>query len=348
MKKNIQTMIKAAMLMLLPMVFVACQSEQEVGTPLYPETGDNASQIAFVDNHAYGPKNHRQTAYAQAGASTMLDIPADTLKFYVQLTMPAEEDLAFKLKVDNTKLGKDLGDSYVVVDEEALQFETASVTVKQGQMKSEKPFKVVLNGKSKQLLELDEAKKGLVAFTFESLDGIKISDKYNSYVWELNKEILWINPKGSVDKLQAIEVQQYTVNCGNYGTPGPQLSDGDITNFARYSIEEENTSLYIKIEFKEETEFSALQLTPAGLIMGQDLGNFFIKEVEIQGSLDGKIYSKLGVAVNSKAPTDKQEPWNIVFYSAQKVKFIRMKTMSTFLSSDKGDPVFLSELKVLK
>lgn len=347
MKKNIQTMIKAATLMLLPMAFVACQSEQEVGTPLYPETGDNASQIAFVDNHAYGLKNHRLTAYAQAGSSAMLDIPTDTLKFYVQLTVPAEKDLAFKLKVDNAKLGKDLGDSYVVVDEEALKFETASVTVKQGQMKSEMPFRIVLNDKSKQLLELGEAKKGLVAFTFESLDGIKISDKYNSYVWELNKEILWVNPKGSVDKLQTIDVQKYTVNCGYYGAPGSALSDGDITNFAKYMITE-NAYSYIKIDFKEETEFSALQLTPTGFIGGENLGNYFIKEVEIQGSSDGNTYSKLGVAVNSKAPTDKQEPWNIVFYSAQKVKSIRMKTVSTFQSSEIGSAVFLSELKVLK
>ena len=214
-------------------------------------------------------------------------------------------------------------------------------------MKSQQPFQVVLNDKSKQLLDLEEEKAGIIGLTFESVDGVKISDKYNSYAWELNKEILWVNPNGSIDKLQVIGVDKYTVNSGPYGSPGTVLSDGDIENYAKYLISNNEPSL-IRLDFNEETEISAIQLIPCGVIWGQNLGNYFTKEIEIHGSTDGVNYSKLSLATNPTTPTEKQDPWNIVFYSAQKVKHIRIRTISTFQSSELNTPIFLAEIKVLK
>lgn len=347
MKKRIQSTIKvAAILFMLPLAF-SCQSEQEVGTTLYPTTGDDYSQIAFVDNHAYGFKNLKWTTYARAGAQEVLEIPADTLKFNVQLTIPAEKDLTFKLKIDNSKINQDYADSYALMDEEALKMETATVTVKQGQMKSEQPFKVALNEKSKALLNMDESKIGIVVFTFESVDGVKISEKYNTYSWELYKEVHWVNPNGSIDNLQVIDVQTYKVNCGSYGNPGTQLSDGDTGNYARYLITT-NSNNWLRVDFDEETEFSAIQLTPCGFFFGENLGMNFTKEIEILGSSDGQTYSRLGFATNPIVPTSAQEPWNIVFYSAQKVKHIKVRTISTFQSSQENSAVFLSEMKILK
>lgn len=347
MKKRIQSTIKvAAVLFMLPLAF-SCQSEQEVGTMLYPTTGDDYSQIAFVDNHAYGFKNMKWTTYARAGSQDVLDIPADTLRFNVQLTTPAEKDLTFKLKIDNSKINQDYADYYAVMDEEALKMENETVVIKQGQMKSEQPFKVALNEKSKALLDMDEDKIGIVVFSFESADGVKISEKYNTYSWELYKEVHWVNPKGSIANLQAIDVQTYSVNSGFYGNSGTQLSDNDITNYARYLITT-NEQNFLRVDFNAETEFSAIQLTPCGTMYGQNLGLNFTKEIEILGSSDGQTYSRLGFATNPTEPTNAQEPWNIVFYSAQKVKHIKIRTISTFQGSEVNSPVFLSEMKILK
>lgn len=348
MKTKIQSKIKAvSTLFVLPLTLFSCQSEQEVGTPLYPTSGDEYTQVAFVDNHAYGFKNLKWTTYARAGASEMLDIPADTLKFDVKLTMTAEKDLTFKLKIDNSKVNQDYIDSYAIMDEEAVKIENGTVTVKKGQMKSEQPFKVVLNEKSKSLLNMDESKTGVIVFTFESADGVKISEKYNAYSWELYKEVRWVNPNGSIEQMTPLDVNSYKVFDGYYGSVTTKLSDNDKETVERYYITS-NERIFIKIDFNEETEFSAIQLTPGGSFFGDNLAKYFMKEVEILGSADGNTYTKLGTATCPAMPTEAQEPWNIVFYSTQKVKHLRIRTISTFESKESNQPVFLTELKFLK
>lgn len=349
MMKNIfQSIIKAALLLfVLPIALSSCQSEQEIGTPLYPVDAEDYTAIAYIDNHGYNRKNFKSTTYSQAGTQTKLVIPDDTLRFKVLLTVPAEKDLTFRLKIDNSKVAQNYKDAYKGLTAEALKIEKEAVVIRQGQMQSEEPFSVVLNAQSKELLGLDENTKGMLALTMESADGIKISEKYNSYCWEVDKEVLWIDPNGTVDNLTKIDVNTYDVITGIYGDVGSELSDDDVNTFARYMISERQSD-FITINLKEPVGLSAIQLTPSKFFFGERLFLFFTKEIEVLGSLDGENYTRLGYATNPKTPTGPQDIWNVVFFSSQKVKHVKIRTISTFMSDQEGQTIFLSELRLFK
>lgn len=349
MKKHIfQTAIKAIpMMFVTSMVLTACQSEQEIGTPLYPVQTDDNAATAYIDNRIYNPKNFMSTTFSQAGTSPQLVIPNDTLKFKVQLTAPAEKDFTFKLRIDNSKIQKEQAQDHAMLDADAVKMQTETVVIKQGKMQSEEPFAVVLNEASKALMELKDAEKGVLALTIESADGVKISEKYNTYCWEVNKKVDWVDPNGSVEKLQMVDVNSYEVNSGSYRTVGTELSDNNVDTYAQYYISSRSIE-FITVTLKEPIELSAIQLTPGDSFWGESLGAFFCKEIDVLGSLDGKEYVHLGSATNSKQPTSPKDIWNIVFYSARKVQYVQVRTRSTFRSNQENEYVFLSELRLFK
>ena len=343
---NIQNTLKAlSAALLLPLALAACQSEPEVGSTLYPSEDNDNKTVAYIDNNLYNPKNAMKTLYAQAGTSTNLEIPGDTMRVHVRLTAVADKDLTFNLKVDNARLTQSETENAQVVGDEAYKLECTTVTVKQGKLQSDEPFVVVLNDKSKALLNLKEGTHGLTAFSFDSADGVKTSEKYNTFKWELNKEVRWVNPSGKVDDLKQIDVKDYDVQTP-YG-PSNDLSDNDKITFGRSLIGTDKQD-WLRVNLHAEAPIAAIQLTPAGMVWGERLFNFFMKEVEILGSNDGENYFRLGFATCPFRPTAAQEPWNIVFYSAQTVKFLGIRTISTFSSAQENNPVFVSEMKLYK
>ena len=347
MKKNniISTLKAASAMLLLPLALTACQDEPEVGSKLYPVAEEAYLPVAYIDNHAYNPKNYKATVYAQAGTSPSLEIPNDTLTFKVMLTAAAPNDLTFTLKVDNS-LAEGSTESYRLLGEADFAITSTIVTVKQGAMESAEPFRVALNPASKALMDLAESEKGLAVFTIASADDIKISSKYNAYRWELSKEVHWVNVNGTVDNLTKLPVADYDV-LTNYGRPGKELSDGDLTTTASFRIGPSQGS-FLRMTLHQPTPISAIQLTPAGEMWGFDLTGMFMKEIEILGSMDGTSYTRLGFATNTERPTTAQKPWNIVFYSAQTVKYIAIRTLSTFDSIREDDSVYLSEVNLFK
>ena len=344
---NIQNFLKSmSAALLLPLALTACQSEPEVGSTLYPSEGDEYKAVAYIDNHLYNPKNSMKTVYAQAGTSPNLELPGDTLRLHVKLTAAADKDLTFNLRIDNTKLSQTETENVQVVGDDAYKLERKTVTVKQGRLQSDEAFEVVLNDKSKTLLEMKDGGKGLTAFTFDGSDGIKLSEKYNTFRWELGKEVHWVNPNGTVDNLKMLDVHSYDV-LTNYSMPGMELSDDNKDNYARFLIGTHKTS-WLRVNLHEETPIAAIQLTPAGMFWGDRLYVLFMKEVEVLGSNDGETYFRLGYATCPFVPTAAQEPWNIVFYSAQPVKYLGIRTISTFSSSQENNPVFVSEMRLFR
>ena len=343
---NIQNTLKAlSAALLLPLALTACQSEPEVGSTLYPSEDNDNKTVAYIDNNLYNPKNAMKTLYAQAGTSTNLEIPGDTMRVHVRLTAVADKGLTFNLKVDNARLTQSETENAQVVGDEAYKLECTTVTVKQGKLQSDEPFVVVLNDKSKALLNLKEGTHGLTAFSFDSADGVKTSEKYNTFKWELDKEVRWVKPNGKVDGLTQIDVKSYEVSTG-MGIIS-DLSDGKTDNYGRWLVGAHKTS-WLHVKFQQETPVIGLQLTPAGMLWGERLYNFFVKEVEILGSNDGENYFRLGFATCPFRPTFAQQPWDIVFYSAQSVKYLGIHTISTFSSAQENSGVFASEMKLYK
>ena len=55
--KSIKKNIITSMVLLLPLWFVACESEREVGSTLFPEENSGDIVKAFIDNRCFYPKN---------------------------------------------------------------------------------------------------------------------------------------------------------------------------------------------------------------------------------------------------------------------------------------------------
>src|SRR3712207_4389835 len=315
MKKNIlKSVFMAAPTLLL---LAACQSEPEVGTTLYPTNADSYEPVAYIDNHAYLPKNMQSNMFIQKGNSPELDTEGCELKFKVHLTAVSDKDLTFNVKLDNSKIPATYAESHEVANADAFKIENGTVTVKAGKMESEEAFDIVLDEASKTLQDLAEDKKLMAAFTLESPTDVKLSDKYNTYCWEVNKEIFWINPKGTSEGLQQIDVNTYDVNCGGYGNIGTVLSNGKEDDHFEYYVSEHPAG-FMKIDLRQPTDVRAIQFTPTSLISGRDvLSKFFMKEIIIYGStVDKDIYRvtaddvvRLGVATCPKMPESPNDKW---------------------------------------
>ena len=65
--KSIKKNIITSMVLLLPLWFVACESEREVGSTLFPEGNSGDIVKAFIDNRCFYPKNYMESTVVQAG-----------------------------------------------------------------------------------------------------------------------------------------------------------------------------------------------------------------------------------------------------------------------------------------
>lgn len=334
------------------LLLAACQSEQEVGATLYPSVGEDFSPVAYIDNRAYVPKNFKSTTYAQKGSSNELEIPADTLCFKVQLTTVSDKDLTFSLKIDNGRIPAANAEDHKALSAAAFKLENTTVTVKKGELESTEVFKVALDDASQELLTLAESEPGIAAFTIISSDEVKISDKYNSYLWELAKEVRWVDVNGTIDGLTQLNTSDYDVNAGSYGGIGLELSDGSDDTYTRYFVSDESNQ-FMKIDLRSTTAFSAIQFTPCGFLWGSNLSEFFPKKIEILGSTSEKPmyevaeeeFTRLGFATCQTAPAGPADKWNIVFYGSQNVRHIWIR----FISSISGESqIFLNEVRLFK
>ena len=349
----IKNIIKSTF-MALPaaLLLAACQSEPEVGETLYPKASEDYSPVAYIDNRSYVPKNFKATTFAQKGSTSELDIPTDTLTFKVQLTAVSDKDLSFSLKIDNSKISAANAENHKALDVSAFKLENATVTVKAGEMESSESFRVALDGASKELLTLAENEPGIAAFTIESPEGVKISDKYNAYLWELKKEVRWVDVNGTINGLTQLNTSDYDVNAGSYGGISNELSDNNDSSFKRSFVSAESNQ-FMKIDLRSTQAISAIQLSPCGFLWGSRLNEMFAKEIEILGSsteqpmmqVPEEDFTRLGFATCQKTPTGPSDKWNIVFYGSQTVRHIWIRFIST---TNGGDQVFLSELRLFK
>lgn len=333
------------------LLLAACQSEPEVGSTLYPSNADAYEPVAYIDNHAYLPKNMQSNMFVQKGSSPELDTEGCELKFKVHLTAVSDKDLTFNVKIDNSKIPAAYAETHEAANADAFKIETGTVTVKAGKMESEEAFDIKLDAASKTLQELSEDKKLMAAFTFEAPADVKLSDKYNTYCWEVNKAVFWVNPKGTTEGLQQLDVKTYDVNAGGYGAIGDGLSNGDESDYVMYQTGA-NSGGFLKIDLRQVTDVQALQLTPCGRVWGDALNRYFPKEIIILGSTADKPmknvtdadFVRLGVATCPTKPSGPKDKWDVVFFGPQKVRHIWIRIESTF----EPGSVFLSEMRLFK
>ena len=175
------------MVLLLPLWFVACESEREVGSTLFPEENSGDIVKAFIDNRCFYPKNYMESTVVQTGNGGDLIAGSEQVDLRVQLTNAAPQDLVFSMKVENS-VSDAREDDVTWLGEDAISFLNQTVTIKKGELESEEMISFTLDEESGSLKELAES--GMVALSLVTTDAVEISENYSTYLWKVNKEIM--------------------------------------------------------------------------------------------------------------------------------------------------------------
>ena len=318
-----------ALLALVPF-FTSCESDPEVGTPLYPVAAENTTaQLAIISDL---PGGNTQTIKATKTGSSLV-IKGDTISFYVKLTHALDKDITVSVKEDPT--AATAGSNSFVLDAGSLDILTSSVTILKGTKRSTEPIKAVAkNGTALQKL-LTEAKDGVTALVVDSVSGVSVAPQYKSMEVKFAYSETNLKDGGSVSALTALPTTDYAVYDASYNELS-DLSNGSTTDFwysQKLNSEELIISLSNEITFK-------------GLSLDRYAGyeTFFLQSAKIATSVDGVTYTPQGQITFPSDFASATTPAEIQLYTGVKAQYIKIYDMKATLQNF----AVLSEIKVYK
>ena len=318
-----------ALLALVPF-FTSCESDPEVGTPLYPVAAENTTaQLAIISDL---PGGNTQTIKATKTGSSLV-IKGDTISFYVKLTHALDKDITVSVKEDPT--AATAGSNSFVLDAGSLDILTSSVTILKGTKRSTEPIKAVAkNGTALQKL-LTEAKDGVTALVVDSVSGVSVAPQYKSMEVKFAYSETNLKDGGSVSALTALPTTDYAVYDASYNELS-DLSNGSTTDFwysQKLNSEELIISLSNEITFK-------------GLSLDRYAGyeTFFLQSAKIATSVDGVTYTPQGQITFPSDFASATTPAEIQLYTGVKAQYIKIYDMKATMQNF----AVVSEIKVYK
>lgn len=318
-----------ALLALVPF-FTSCESDPEVGTPLYPVAAENTTaQLAIISDL---PGGNTQTIKATKTGSSLV-IKGDTISFYVKLTHAIDKDITVSVKEDPT--AATAGSNSFVLDAGSLDILTSSVTILKGTKRSTEPIKAVAkNGTALQKL-LTEAKDGVTALVVDSVSGVSVAPQYKSMEVKFAYSETNLKDGGSVSSLTALPTTDYAVYDASYNELS-DLSNGSTTDFwysQKLNSEELIISLSNEITFK-------------GLSLDRYAGyeTFFLQSAKIATSVDGVTYTPQGQITFPSDFASATTPAEIQLYTGVKAQYIKIYDMKATMQNF----AVVSEIKVYK
>lgn len=318
-----------ALLALVPF-FTSCESDPEVGTPLYPVAAENTTaQLAIISDL---PGGNTQTIKATKTGSSLV-IKGDTISFYVKLTHALDKDITVSVKEDPN--AATAGSNSFVLDAGSLDILTSSVTILRGTKRSTEPIKAVAkNGTALQKL-LTEAKDGVTALVVDSVSGVPVAPQYKSMEVKFAYSETNLKEGGSVSALTALPTTDYAVYDASYNELS-DLSNGSTTDFwysQKLNSEELIISLSNEITFK-------------GLSLDRYAGyeTFFLQSAKIATSVDGVTYTPQGEITFPSDFASATTPAEIQLYTGVKAQYIKIYDMKATMQNF----AVVSEIKVYK
>ena len=318
-----------ALLALVPF-FTSCESDPEVGTPLYPVAAENTTaQLAIISDL---PGGNTQTIKATKTGSSLV-IKGDTISFYVKLTHALDKDITVSVKEDPT--AATAGSNSFVLDAGSLDILTSSVTILKGTKRSTEPVKAVAkNGTALQKL-LTEAKDGVTALVVDSVSGVSVAPQYKSMEVKFAYSETNLKEGSSVSALTALPTTDYAVYDASYNELS-DLSNGSTTDFwysQKLNSEELIISLSNEITFK-------------GLSLDRYAGyeTFFLQSAKIATSVDGVTYTPQGQITFPSDFASATTPAEIQLYTGVKAQYIKIYDMKATMQNF----AVVSEIKVYK
>lgn len=318
-----------ALLALVPF-FTSCESDPEVGTPLYPVAAENTTaQLAIISDL---PGGNTQTIKATKTGSSLV-IKGDTISFYVKLTHALDKDITVSVKEDPT--AATAGSNSFVLDAGSLDILTSSVTILKGTKRSTEPIKAVAkNGTALQKL-LTEAKDGVTALVVDPVSGVSVAPQYKSMEVKFAYSETNLKEGGSVSALTALPTTDYAVYDASYN----ELSDLSNGSTADFWYSQKLNSEELIISLSNEITFKGLSLDRYA---GYE--TFFLQSAKIATSVDGVTYTPQGEITFPSDFASATTPAEIQLYTGVKAQYIKIYDMKATMQNF----AVVSEIKVYK
>lgn len=310
--------------------FTSCESDLEVGTPLYPVAAENTTaQLAIISDL---PGGNTQTIKATKTGSSLV-IKGDTISFYVKLTHALDKDITVSVKEDPT--AATAGSNSFVLDAGSLDILTSSVTILKGTKRSTEPIKAVAkNGTALQKL-LTEAKDGVTALVVDSVSGVSVAPQYKSMEVKFAYSETNLKEGGSVSALTALPTTDYAVYDASYN----ELSDLSNGSTADFWYSQKLNSEELIISLSNEITFKGLSLDRYA---GYE--TFFLQSAKIATSVDGVTYTPQGQITFPSDFASATTPAEIQLYTGVKAQYIKIYDMKATMQNF----AVVSEIKVYK
>ena len=310
--------------------FTSCESDPEVGTPLYPVAAENTTaQLAIISDL---PGGNTQTIKATKTGSSLV-IKGDTISFYVKLTHALDKDITVSVKEDPT--AATAGSNSFVLDAGSLDILTSSVTILKGTKRSTEPIKAVAkNGTALQKL-LTEAKDGVTALVVDSVSGVSVAPQYKSMEVKFAYSETNLKEGGSVSALTALPTTDYAVYDASYN----ELSDLSNGSTADFWYSQKLNSEELIISLSNEITFKGLSLDRYA---GYE--TFFLQSAKIATSVDGVTYTPQGEITFPSDFASATTPAEIQLYTGVKAQYIKIYDMKATMQNF----AVVSEIKVYK
>lgn len=310
--------------------FTSCESDPEVGTPLYPVAAENTTaRLAIISDL---PGGNTQTIKATKTGSSLV-IKGDTISFYVKLTHALDKDITVSVKEDPT--AATAGSNSFVLDAGSLDILTSSVTILKGTKRSTEPIKAVAkNGTALQKL-LTEAKDGVTALVVDSVSGVSVAPQYKSMEVKFAYSETNLKEGGSVSALTALPTTDYAVYDASYN----ELSDLSNGSTADFWYSQKLNSEELIISLSNEITFKGLSLDRYA---GYE--TFFLQSAKIATSVDGVTYTPQGQITFPSDFASTTTPAEIQLYTGVKAQYIKIYDMKATMQNF----AVVSEIKVYK
>ena len=308
----------------------ACQSEQEVGSTLYPvEEGSNQPKLYIHDLQSEGNKGTLRVINANSVAT----VPNDTVSFYVRLSEPAERDSEVS-GVEDSTAAVATGDR-VVMNEGALQLLSPTVTIAKGSKQSAMPFKVALKKGAALNKLIADGKNGAAALVLKASDGLAVAKNYSKMLINVDYTKTNIYTDGDVSGLTELSTSDYAVYDENYNSLS-RLCDGSTSSYW-YGFSTNPHTFYISLTGAETLQGIQLLRTARYKF-------WFVKSLIVETSTDGLTWTEQGVVKYPDEFALSEDEATLRFYSPVSASYIRLVNVL----GNASRYIMLGEIKVFK
>ena len=297
----------------LASMLTACQSEPEVGTPLYTvaETS-NLPKLYIHDLANQGNKGELNVV----NANGELIVKKDTVEFYVRLSSALDKDLQVSV-AENPSATKT--DGAVALDKGAVNILNPTVTIAKGALVSTEPIKVVAQQGAALDTLLTSRSNGAVTLTLNAAQGVDVASNYGNMNITVNYKESNIVDNGNTDGLTAMDLGDYLV-YDDQNNKLEKLYDGNLST-VWFKPSNEGPFTFV-ITVSENTKVTALSLVPSARYV-----NWVAKSMTVETSEDWNTWTNQGEITRTDNSISNGEPFVVRFTKPVKCNYIRLSNV---------------------